>query len=178
MANLKSNFLQRHSTLFVFAGALIVFLTFVVKEGLRDEWQHTATAIETAQYIYEIQDQQSSSKEEVKQLTEAIVRLAGTLERREVGKTVQYAPAREYLDIALRTVNTMEHRFININILASKLSLGNETRQKVEQLQTAAHYFRGQIGVMDNDWNNRNANVEAKDRRDGPSLFDLKELSL
>src|ERR1051326_7041389 len=43
---------KKHSHLLVFTGALIVFFTFVVKEGLREEWQNTAETIRTAEYFY------------------------------------------------------------------------------------------------------------------------------
>ena len=39
---------KKHSHLLVFFGALIVFLTFVVKEGLGDRWDKQASGIESA----------------------------------------------------------------------------------------------------------------------------------
>jgi hypothetical protein len=47
-------FSKRQTHLLIFAGALIVFSTFIVKEGLRDYWRETAEAIDTAQYIYSL----------------------------------------------------------------------------------------------------------------------------
>jgi hypothetical protein len=49
-------FIQRHSHLISFFGALIVFVTFIVKEGLADRWKEDASAIDAAESVYSIRD--------------------------------------------------------------------------------------------------------------------------
>jgi hypothetical protein len=46
--------MTNHSHPLIISGAFLVFLTFVVKEGLHDYWQRTSESIETAHYIYDI----------------------------------------------------------------------------------------------------------------------------
>lgn len=43
---------RRHSHLLPYLGALIVFLTFVIKEGLGEHWRRFAETIDAAQYRY------------------------------------------------------------------------------------------------------------------------------
>src|SRR6266403_3978578 len=43
---------KRHANLLVFAGAFIVFVTYVVREGLYEHWTETAKSIETARDVY------------------------------------------------------------------------------------------------------------------------------
>jgi hypothetical protein len=50
----NKSFFKRHARFVSFAGALIVFLTFVVKENLLESWKSTATAYDTALSIYSI----------------------------------------------------------------------------------------------------------------------------
>jgi hypothetical protein len=48
------SFFKKHARFISFVGALIVFLTFVVKENLLESWKSTAGAYETALSIYSI----------------------------------------------------------------------------------------------------------------------------
>ncbi len=48
-------FLRRHGRLLPYLGALIVFLTFVVKEGLGEHWRRFAETIDSAQNRYSAQ---------------------------------------------------------------------------------------------------------------------------
>lgn len=61
-------FLRAHSHLLVVVGALIVFLTFVIKEGVGEHWRGTAEAIETAEYFYPLLTQTAEIKKEVKKV--------------------------------------------------------------------------------------------------------------
>ena len=47
---------KKHAHLLVFVGALIVFLTFIIKDGFRERWKETAETIDRAQYLYTIRD--------------------------------------------------------------------------------------------------------------------------
>jgi len=50
--NRFERFLKKHNHILTYLGALIVFSTFIVKEGLREHWQDVAEAIERVRYIY------------------------------------------------------------------------------------------------------------------------------
>jgi len=45
-------FVRKHERWLTFAGAFIVVMTFIVKEGLREKWRDTSAAIERVQSIY------------------------------------------------------------------------------------------------------------------------------
>lgn len=49
-------FFKRHGRLFSFTGAVIVFSTFVVKEGLAERWSEEARALDLAEYVYLIRE--------------------------------------------------------------------------------------------------------------------------
>ena len=63
-------FLRANSHLLVVVGALIVFLTFVIKEGLREHWKGTADAIETAEYFYPLMAQTAEIRQEVRKVAD------------------------------------------------------------------------------------------------------------
>jgi hypothetical protein len=65
-------FAKRHAHFFTFAGALIVFITFVVKDNLREEWKSTANAIEMAQNIYIIRITTSDERHRSIQTAESV----------------------------------------------------------------------------------------------------------
>ncbi|HEY7404197.1 MAG TPA: hypothetical protein VIB39_11790 [Candidatus Angelobacter sp.] len=47
-----ANILRRHNRLLTFVGALIIFVTFLVKEGLREELRDTEGNIERAMQVF------------------------------------------------------------------------------------------------------------------------------
>jgi hypothetical protein len=51
------DFFRRHSRLLSLIGALIVFMTFITKEQLREKWKSTADALSTAQYFFALHDE-------------------------------------------------------------------------------------------------------------------------
>jgi len=58
------DFLAKHGHLLIYAGALIVFLTFVFKEGLGEGWRHLAEAVDSAQYAYSVRTEIKASDAE------------------------------------------------------------------------------------------------------------------
>jgi hypothetical protein len=50
------SFMKRHSRLISFLGALIVFITFIVKEGLADRWKEDASTLNAAEAAYSIRN--------------------------------------------------------------------------------------------------------------------------
>jgi hypothetical protein len=58
------NYVSRHSRLLIFVGALIVFVTFLVKEGLRERLKDLVDSIDTAQSVFvaERENQQMSQR--------------------------------------------------------------------------------------------------------------------
>jgi hypothetical protein len=70
-------------------GAFIVFMTFIVKEGLREHWKDTADAIDLAEYIYGIRADTTAIKKE--QETEEEVRFLESVKRAKI-KFDNYQP--------------------------------------------------------------------------------------
>lgn len=73
---------ERKHHLLTFVGALIVFLTFVIKEGLGDRWNHLAEAIDTAQYIYSIRADTSGENQRFQLLLRQIQDTQGLVRSR------------------------------------------------------------------------------------------------
>jgi hypothetical protein len=71
MASPKSGikrFVHKHQSWLTFAGAFIVFITFVVKEGLREHWQATADSLNAARYTFELKKQSSETRADIEEL--------------------------------------------------------------------------------------------------------------
>ena len=58
------NYVSRHSRLLIFVGVFIVFVTFLVKEGLRERLKDLVDSVDTAQSVFvaERENQQISQK--------------------------------------------------------------------------------------------------------------------
>jgi hypothetical protein len=72
--------LRKHSRLLVWSGALIVFLTFVFKEGLGQHWRDVSEAISKAQDVYLEQVERSSAQERYTDLRRSITEVWDSLE--------------------------------------------------------------------------------------------------
>jgi hypothetical protein len=67
-SKLKS-FITRHSRLLQFLGALIVFTTFIVKEGLRDQLKDLISATDTAQNTFTLRNDIAASRADLTQFS-------------------------------------------------------------------------------------------------------------
>lgn len=71
MASPKSGIkrlVHKHESWLTFAGAFIVFITFVVKEGLGEHWRATADALNAARYTFELKKQSSETRADIEEL--------------------------------------------------------------------------------------------------------------
>jgi hypothetical protein len=57
---------KKHAHLLVFFGALVVFLTFVVKEGIGEHFRAVADAIDRARELYSIRTEIRSASEDLR----------------------------------------------------------------------------------------------------------------
>lgn len=80
-AKLESYF-KKHAPLLVFFGTLIVFFTFVFKEGLSDYWNRLAEAIDTAQYMYSVRADTSAETQHFERLLREIQETQGLVRSR------------------------------------------------------------------------------------------------
>jgi hypothetical protein len=65
-------FIKKHEQGFICTGALLVFVTFVIKEGLAEHWRKTAEALDTAQYMHALHSAESENKVLISSLAEKI----------------------------------------------------------------------------------------------------------
>jgi hypothetical protein len=61
----------------IWLGAVIVFGTFVVKEGLHESWQKHAEALDTAEYMYSLSDISSETNRNLALALERLQQLSG-----------------------------------------------------------------------------------------------------
>jgi|SRR5277367_1560471 len=77
-------FLKRRRRAISFIGALIVFATFVAKEGLWERWKEEGTALETARYIYSVREDANVVREEIRAVIESRPMAPGSKEDPDV----------------------------------------------------------------------------------------------
>jgi hypothetical protein len=61
------NFFKRHNRVISLLGGLIVFVTFVVKDGFAEKWKDDAGALNMAQYIYSVKADSAATSAAVMQ---------------------------------------------------------------------------------------------------------------
>jgi hypothetical protein len=88
-------FLRKHNRILTFVGALVVFLTFVIKEGLREHLKDLVEALGSAQNIFRIRNENA----EMLGLLERIAVASGTAGSQNPDSPVY---------LALRLVHLME----------------------------------------------------------------------
>ena len=134
--DLKSYF-KRHNKLISFCGALIVFLTFIIKENLREEWQKTADSLDQAEYFYAVQVSNSEIKDYVRSLDKPETSWdeikASTDQRR--GGTLPETIHKHSFD--LRSVLAMDAALANGEILLDILPADDENRKTMSEMKKA-----------------------------------------
>jgi hypothetical protein len=127
-------FLRRKHHLLTFVGALIVFLTFVIKEGLGDRWNRLAEAIDTAQYIYSVRADTSRENQRFQLLLREIQETEGLV--RSHGKS--FPNGEEVLLQNMRDAesgnNEVGTALATLNILVGKLPAQDGNRLRLAEL--------------------------------------------
>src|SRR5579862_7929274 len=129
-------FFKRHAHLLVFFGALIVFLTFIVKEGLHERWKEDADAIEMAQYVFEI-------KTHTAELLQARPdRLHPGNLNEEIAKAMNRSNVEEGIDLVMSVERQRENTGARIGaakILANVLDSKDQDREYVTKLRLESY---------------------------------------
>jgi hypothetical protein len=141
---------QKHSHWLVFFGALIVFMTFVVKEGLRERWKDTADAIDRAQHAYldsesdhATFDMLDGMRTELHQLR---VRLApnGPYEQEiEADSADDQASSGSLL-------SSSETTLANLDTLAQSVTLSDAIKKRMSDLHDRARDYREEVNQLRN----------------------------
>lgn len=131
----RHSWFKRHARFISFAGALIVFVTFITKEGLREHWRGIADAVDTAQYIYGIRVEVEKARRTLTFLEQEI---GATQEL--VNSTANRRHDEPYDNIArnLRTLQGEDDAIgitlRNLGIITEKLPQPDGNRMQLERL--------------------------------------------
>jgi hypothetical protein len=131
------SFFKKHNQMMTIVGAFIVFMTFIVKEGLGNYWKQTADAIDTAQYIYGIRAATSGFDAKFEALGNDISILQNSIPDAPKAFSID-----EYGMLTLRIENVQSFlRDINIDLsnvdlLAAKLPLNDIKRMELARLHS------------------------------------------
>jgi hypothetical protein len=130
-------FVKRHDRWLTLVGAFIVFVTFVMKDGLGEKWRGTAETIDMAEYIYGIRQDTAELRGHLDEIGEQLGQIGGEQSK---SRTVPYHVQRDFqqIDNFLGTVNqTLKRERIGlgiIDILANALDDSNPNKQMANQL--------------------------------------------
>lgn len=145
-----ASFFKRHVRLLSLAGALVVFVTFVVKEGLADRWKEEASAIDMAEYIYAIRADTSEAvstlravDQQVSQDTDVVAKRPGV----NPFELEEGLGVKAILQLALEEANTVGRDLRNISILVEKLPNQEENRKEVQRLINTQQQYSKQLQV-------------------------------
>jgi hypothetical protein len=137
-----SHFVTKHSHIFTYVGALIVFVTFVVKEGFQENWNDTASAIETAQYMYGIHSATTNAQETLNEVFK-VVNIDQMKPERLLGNTDSTEVIWKHFADRVRRARsdrlTFDARIKDIDLLTEKVEVDanmSKDSERLHQLNT------------------------------------------
>src|ERR1700733_6856969 len=125
-------------------GGLIVFVTFVGKEGYEDKWRSRAEALETAEYIYGVRDAANQTQLRVKELQRQFDDF-GSYPGNTKGKPVavlQYGVLMETIGESEELMDDVSIKLDYADILASKLPKDDASVQEFNALRKTLNQLR------------------------------------
>jgi len=163
-----------HAHLLVFFGALIVFLTFVIKEGLGEYWRKTGEAIEMAQYFYSLHAGRALGGDNANKTS--------------INLSNPYAPTKDtfYLEwsenidnAVLDNMSKAQLTLSNLTILADKMPASTDYQRAISELEEETENIRKQLDELKPTQRQRaeDLHYDEKSADDNPSLL-LREETL
>jgi hypothetical protein len=140
--------LRKHERWLTFAGAFIVFVTFVFKEGLGESWRHTAESIDMAQYVYGIRQSTTNLQKGVDALGQ---RLDDSLVPHRRSDFNDFSEAFESMEQCRRIISNGEITIANLDILANSLPSSDAYREEAETLHNALDVRRKELTPLDEE---------------------------
>jgi hypothetical protein len=125
--------LRKHSRLLTIISAFIVFVTFIVKEGLADQWKDQASAIDMAEYIYAIQADTSQTVAAQKFADVHSFQNKVIFEKHNGPETLYERDWQDGYDYLVK-IEVMLVSMRNIEIVIDKLPRQGSHRKELEQL--------------------------------------------
>jgi hypothetical protein len=142
-------FLKKRNKTVVVVGALIVFVGFVLKDGLRERWQKRAEAMDTAEYMYSLSAVEADNNVSISlvlarldQLKEQIGK-AGTKKEAPISgeQVINYAGA-------LSENERLKNILTTTLILAQRLPELEDLKKECEEYRSALETARGELEFL------------------------------
>jgi hypothetical protein len=148
--------LKKHSHLLIYIGALIVFMTFIVKENLHEYWKETANSIETAESTYSLhQDFTSLNKSivelqaDIKTIREHFLGPTPDKEREGLKRTKDTETMNEVRFYLKSLIVQYHDSFANLRYLTEKAPDKELYDDQIKQLDIQASHLEAQIEGVD-----------------------------
>jgi len=118
---------KKYAHLMIIAGAFLVFLTFIFKEGLHEYWDRTSQEIQMARYIYEVRIEESSLGRTMTQMKE-----------RPVQQFTFFNAAYNECQEDLKALREIDSDMSYLSILSDSLPKSHGTRERMAEAHIAA----------------------------------------
>lgn len=168
------NRLKEHDITLSIAGALIVFLTFVVKDNLRDEWRATASAVDNAQNLLRLRKQIQQLASDQRDITTKVNDVARYAELAAHGQASTYGSAVQSYGYSLldkeRMYGDQEYittEFEIVKQLANTLHLNSAIAKKIEETSTRIEYAKADFDQAERD----SSKIPEQDKTPAPYML-------
>jgi hypothetical protein len=139
---------HKHSHWLTYFGALIVFLTFVVKEGLRERWKDTADAIDRAQHAYQDSESRMATSDTLDgirtELHQLRVRLAPNGPDEQ---DIEASHADNQANLG-SLLTTSENTLTNLDKLAKTVTFSDAIRKRTAEMHDRARDYRAEVDQL------------------------------
>ncbi len=125
---LFKRFIKKHEKWLTFAGAFIIFMTFVIKEGLGEHWRRTSEAVDTARYFFLLENQVFDTEDHLRTKLIEVRDLVG--KDRPVSSFLR--AERDYIFLLLARA---DRSLDAMGILLEQLPNTKEKKQKADELR-------------------------------------------
>jgi hypothetical protein len=132
------NFFRKHSRLLTFFGALIVFVTFVVKEGVRERLKELVDSIDAAQSSFIIRGEVGEANAQLRDLANEVNKIYN--EAISIRENYPYVPdegvdAEQLLGENARVVDNIKTLLDNISRLRERLPNQSAYDNQIEEIK-------------------------------------------
>lgn len=162
-------FIRRHSQSLAYLGTSIVFLTFVVKEGIGDRAKAISDSLETATYFHSIKAAVMQNQSAI-----AFIRTEKIYSDIASMRITSPLPGNRPEDVLIETnmaymtdaLDDAQDSLQSITALIDQLPQREAYKQKIFELQGRSGYFRGKIRQTDEWMSELGLDTEAQKKRD------------
>ena len=142
-------FITQHRRLVTFIGALIVFVTFIVKDGLREQLKDLVSSIDSAESVFAIRNDATTTAMWLQRLQEQVDWIA---EKIKLKATSYSGDMVERTHSSLEIINEVHESLgvslDNISKLVEKVPGQKQSIQKVEEIKKRLQELRDQHDVL------------------------------